>query len=173
MMTPTDLSATHNPQVLSFEHLGVFSVTDTLVAADPRYVESRFAGLRTGFLPVCSTLPAEPGMWQAFAVRSDDDQSVSFLLTCHSDELENRSPFDDVEALGVLTIDTGQVTIVDAEQRDHPALQSAAEATDRKVGPRMIHTYGVIAELPKTGIFPLYASRGARKRVVFVAFTHD
>lgn len=173
-MTPANQTQTTELQILDFEHLGSFAVGDEIVVADPCYVESRFRGLRNGLLPVCHGLPVEPGEWQAFAVRSDDDdETVDFLLACHNSELECDRPFGDVECLGVVSVDTGRIAIVDAAQRDAEVLQLASTLNVAGSGPCVVEGVGAMAQLPERGVFPVYASRGAVKRMLFVAFGRD
>ena len=174
VMTTTDRSGAQELEILDFEHLGSFSVDNEIVVADPCYVESRFSGLRNGLLPVCQGLPVSSGEWQAFAVRSDDDEdAIDFLLACHNDELETEIPFGDVECLGVISVDTGRIAIVDAGHRDEESLQLAAAWDASAAGPCVLDGFGAIAQLPAKGVFPIYTSRGPVKRMLFVAFARD
>ncbi|TPV96646.1 MAG: hypothetical protein B7733_03840 [Myxococcales bacterium FL481] len=172
----TDISHTpaHEMQLLDFEHLGCFTTRGEIVVADPRYVDSRFSGLRNGLLLLCHEIRVEPGRWEAFAIRSQEDGStVDFLLACHEDELETRAPFGEVERIGVVAIDTGRVAMIDSGHRDTDTLEAATAVAAIEAGPRVVDELGPVAALPNAGLFPLYASSGATRRMLFVAFGQD
>ncbi|PRQ08025.1 hypothetical protein [Enhygromyxa salina] len=166
-------------QDLEFEHVGTMACGEGLLICDVEYFPQSFAGMRRGPVGLDVEIPVEPGTWQVLIARERDaERSPRFVLLTLDTDLDEPTPIDHAEAVGLLRVDSGRITAIDPALRDDPIMQTAVLEAPREQVPCMLRPLdslptsdprGVLLDIDAGGVFELYAPAGEPRRAVFIA----
>lgn len=163
-------------QELEFEHIGTMACDAGLLICDVEYFGPNFAGMRRGPVALDLELELEPGTWQVL-VAHEPDRSPRFVLLTLDLELDEPTPLDHAEAVGLLRVDSGRITAIDPALRQDPVIQTAVLEAPREQVPCMLRALdaspsseprGVLLDIDAGGVFELYASPGHPRRALFL-----
>jgi hypothetical protein len=152
---------------LAFEHIGTLECDDRLLICDVEYFPERFAGMSRGAVSLGLELEIEPGTWQLLVARGPDGAIAVVLLT-HDRELEIDTQLEHAEALGLLRVDSGRITVIDPDLRAEEILQTAVIEAPREQVPCMLRAphadhadeetppRGALLDVDAGGVFELH-----------------
>jgi hypothetical protein len=149
---------------LAFEHIGSMECGDRLLICDVEYFPERFAGMGRGAVSLGVELEVEPGTWQVLVARGADGEIAVVLLT-HDRELEIDTQLEHADALGLLRVDSGRITLVDPDLRADEVIQTAVIEAPREQVPCMLRVpntdeetqpRGALLDVDAGGVFELH-----------------
>ena len=170
---------------LIFEHVGSMECDERLLLCDVEYFDPRFAGMRRGQVALNLELEVAPGTWQVLLVRDPPTHADKqpgeprFVLLTHSAELDDRTPLDQAEAIGLLRVDSGRITALDADLRELEVIATALVEAPREQVPCMLTApgdnvaRGALLDIDLGGNFELYAGPGRPHASLFLALSQD
>jgi hypothetical protein len=167
---------------LEFEHVGTMRCAERLLIADVEYAPPRFAGAMQGKVSLAAVVAVVPGLWQVLVALERGEPR--FLILSHDRELDNPAPLDQAEAIALIRVDSGRITVLDAELRDDPDIQTALLEAPREQVPCMLRPppppagsgadpRGALLDIDAGGVFELYAGPGHPRTAMFLAITND
>ena len=171
---------------LVFEHVGTMVCRERLLLCDVEYFDPRFAGMRRGKVELGVELEVMPGPWQVLLVRDpsakDEDEreaELRFVLLAHDDELDDHTPLDQAEAVALVRVDSGRITVVDAELREDEVIATALVEAPREQVPCLLTApgdtdpRGALLDIDLGGVFELYAGLGRPRSSLFLTLAQD
>jgi hypothetical protein len=141
---------TDDDEELAFEHIGTLACGDRLLICDVEYFPEQFAGMRRGPVSLDLELEVEPGTWQLLVARGSDGAIAVVLLT-HDLELEIDAQLEHADALGLLRVDSGRITLIDPELRTEAVMQTAVIEAPREQVPCMLRAPDTDEQTPPRG----------------------
>jgi hypothetical protein len=141
---------TDDDEALAFEHIGTLACGDRLLICDVEYFPEQFAGMRRGPVSLDLELEVEPGTWQLLVARGSDGAIAVVLLT-HDLELEIDAQLEHADALGLLRVDSGRITLIDPELRTEAVMQTAVIEAPREQVPCMLRAPDTDEQTPPRG----------------------
>ncbi|KIG15433.1 hypothetical protein DB30_05629 [Enhygromyxa salina] len=163
---------------LAFEHVGTMACSEAVLICDVEYFPANFAGMRRGPIALDLELEIQPGTWQVLiAHERDADQTPRFVLLSLDAELDEPTPLDHAEAVGLLRVDSGRITAIDPALRDDPIIQTAVLEAPREQVPCMLRALdaeptsdprGVLLDIDAGGVCELYAPPGRPCRSLLI-----
>ncbi|MFV8750329.1 hypothetical protein ACNOYE_07245 [Nannocystaceae bacterium ST9] len=162
---------------LVFDHVGSFHCEGKLILCDVEWLDPRLAGMQRGNLRLDLELDVVPGGWQALVAREAGKDAIHFVVLSHDDELDEPTPLDQAESIGLLRIDSGRIAALVPELRADERVRTTALATEREDLPAMIRMPerehdepgGALFDVDTAGVFAVYAPPGVPRTALFLA----
>lgn len=163
---------------LVFEHVGSFHCAGRLLLCDVEWLDPRFAGMQRGSIHLDLELAVAPGGWQALVAREAGKDTVHFVVLSHDDELDQPTPLDQAESIGLLQIESGRIAALAPELRADERVRTTLLATEREQLPAMVRgpdreaseePEGALVDVDTAGVFAVYAPPGLPRTAVFLA----